>query len=265
MKLLSIFKKTIDVRIWFVFGILAHFFFLVIGAPTPPGLLYNWSADFLKSQPGHADLNAGSLTNLQVLTNVDVYNAYLVKAISVFVVNIVGYYFLFILSIVLIWNYILTRKISVRSFWRIFFFNILWLLIAVAIGAICYLIMTLVGYIGSDWWQIFVQAIFVLAVLKLVLFTIYFNGLYIKHRNLPQTLYSFANAIKQHWVSNILVLVGSFVILFLVSLIFLIPNVSFDLTMTLLILTQLFVLAWLHLYVAAAISDEKIVVTHSKK
>jgi len=249
-------KQSFSKHFIMVFAFIFLYFFLVVGMPTPPGLIYRATDSYLLSLPGASDLRSGLLTKDMVTANVDMYNTYLLSAIASLIINLLLYFFLFILAYTLIWNLLQTNKISLRRFWRSVCLNIVWFVVIISIGFLFYsLLIFLTSFTSSLVVILALSIIFYLIVMFLILCTIIFNYQLHKQETLALVVLSFANSVKKLWIRLLVVQIILCIILFLVELLTYVPFLPYGIVVLILILVLLICVAWLHLYVATIISS----------
>lgn len=255
--IVSTLKKTFNSKLFFIFAVLAIFFFLVIGMPNPPGLLYKASEKYLQSHPGYHDIKTGSINPALLEQNVDTYNSYLLSVVIIIIANLLAYYFLFVLANVVAWNYILHKTISVANYWKSFLFNLLWLLLAAFIGILSYGAFTFVGSVGPIWWNNLMSFVFALTLAILVVFTMLLNYYVHKMSVILDAFVPALRSLKDNFLRLIVGVLIMFVAIVIVSMLFYIPSMSFNLVTALVALTQIIGIAWLHLYVFSLIDQKE--------
>ena len=217
--------------------------------PYPPySYVYTTSIQYVTSLPGYAAFNAGGLTGTQVDTYFQEYHTYLLKAIALMIFNILAPLFAYILITVLSVNLVRHGLFSVKRYWRMFACSLLWLLfVSIVVALVLLFLWIFSSFIGSvGIW--FVGSLVLLLFCTLLGLTILFNLELPVHESILDFLGNFGNSIKLVWKQLLIALLIISVLTYLLSATNIIVN-SLDLTFIVIIIFQLYSLAFLHVYI----------------
>jgi hypothetical protein len=168
-------KGCFSLDFLFIFALLAIFFFLIIGTPLPPGLLYASTTSSITSHPAYADMVSGAISTQMLEENIDQYNGYLLTVISLILANVLACLFLGVLVMVVICNYLVHNKIVLKYFWKSLALNICLIFASLVSGLLLYLLTSFIGSLGGLGLEIAMLIIFSLLLYLILLFVITVN------------------------------------------------------------------------------------------
>jgi hypothetical protein len=133
--------QTWGFEFWITVAVFIVLSFVVL--PTPQfenGLLGHSMLQALYDHPAYADMVRGVPSEAALVENVDLYNQYLIQVIVTLPLYFIAIIALYSLGKTLVWNYVISREMSLSALWKGLLSDIVYLIVVLPLGFVVILL-----------------------------------------------------------------------------------------------------------------------------